>query len=240
MGQIIYYMPGIITTSKEKVQEAGLGYALGREGPSYSTMAPGPDGGRGVVFVLKGSLHVPEDTKWEKYPGREDLWMGYDPANRPGPEDLAREKQFAGHLVELSDGKSYLVPVARAVDGSTPLPRKLTREGKNWIVGDVEEIYREYFAQACRVWDQVYAVADKDDKQGEETAITIEDGSDVAAMALGLNYRLGPEEMSLLGLFNTENMANVLKAVVDWPGFEEMIKKKITAGKQSSEPGSGA
>jgi hypothetical protein len=59
-------------------------------------------------------------------------------------------------------------------------------------------------------------------------------------MALGINYRVGVEEIVLLGLLNTDNYFTVCEMILDLPAIEEFVKKNEIAEAQSSKPGAEA
>lgn len=234
MAGLLYYVPGTATINKVKIVELGLGYAVEDGGPDYAGMSPGPDKASGVVFSLPGASGTQAqpsqagDYTFEQMPGM-DVWCGFNPTSPPAPEDLARKEQIGGHDVRLADGNVWHVPVARAVNGATSLPRRLKWDGTDWKPGDVLPQYRDLFAGACAVWD---ALVEQD--AGE---ITFNDECGLAVTALAINYRLGPAEVSLLGLFDTESEGEVAKALIDWPTLEEYLKKKRDHDETSSPSG---
>jgi hypothetical protein len=241
MRGLIYYLPGRRQANREDLVAAGLGYALEREGgPSCAACEKGPDGAAGCVFSLPGLdgqapgvQAIAAGVHWQRIPGSA-AWVGFNSEAPPGPADLVRRKSLDGHRVELADGQQWLVPVARAVDGSSRLPQRLSWDGRTWAPGDVLPRYAELFAAACRAWDSIFGAA----MDGEAITLLTEE-ADVAALALACNYRIGPAEISLLGLFDTDSQAEVIKALLDWPLVVEVCKKKLPAEERSSPPGGG-
>jgi hypothetical protein len=223
MSGIMYFVPGPSTIDEEKCKKLGLGYVM-NGGPSFAGIQGDPTGsgkGPGVVFTFtEAFLQDAGKCVWEKLPDA-DIWAGYNPADPPKPADFAREKQIDGYPVELADGNQWLIPVARAIDGASPMPKRLVWKPEGWQTGDVLPAYKDLFGHACRVWDCLIGAS--------ETDIAIPDGADVAAMALAINYRLGRTEISLLGLFDTKSMGQVLRMLVEWPAALE-IQKKILSG----------
>ena len=66
-----------------------------------------------------------------------------------------------------------------------------------------------------------------------------------ACDALAINYRLGKFESLALGLFDDQLIAaqDVLRAVIDWPGFQAITGKKLEGQQsdgQSTSPGVAA
>lgn len=233
MAGLLYYVPDRRAIGIDVVKELGLGYAMDRGGPQHAGMQPGPDTGSGVVFSFADpdgkspSLHAAGGATWEQVPGS-PVWIGFDPEDPPRPDDLARAEQRDGHAVRLGDGNDWLVPVARAVDGTSPLPRRLRWDGETWAPGDVLQQYTDLFGEACRIWDTVIA--------GDADSRTLSVECGIAVMALAINYRLGPAEVSLLGLFDTVNEAEIVLALIDWPAVLA-FKKKLDSGEITLPPG---
>lgn len=232
MGAFLYYIPKRQAADADTIAAAGLAYAI-TPSIAHRGTSGGPDGAAGVIVAqgdAKGVGYFADAQTWLQAPGSE-FWIGYTTDDPPGPDDLARAKQIAGHEVELGDEKRWLVPVARALDGTSPLPRRLAFDGKQWAPGDILARYTDLFGEACRVWELIAGASDEE--------VTISDECGIAVMALAVNYRLGPVEISMLGLFDTQTEAEVLKALVDWPTFEA-FKKKLASGEITLPPGDEA
>ena len=227
---LFYYLPGLKTVSLHDVSAAGLDHAREVGAPSYAEMSPGPDGGAGVVFRFDdGGCGDVEKLCWTR--NGKTAWVGFTPANRPGPERLARRKTIAGREVELADGNRWPVPVARRIDGEPGLPRRLEYDGEAWRPGAVLPLYASLFDEAARIFDSLINADAEDD-----APLTLSDECDLAARALQINYRVGPAEISALGLFDTRTHADVLLAMVDWPTVLA-FKKKVDSGEVSLPAG---
>lgn len=230
---ILYYSPNTKMVTADAARRLGLGYAFESGGPACLEAHKGPDGGHGCIFVFPDAagdhppIHVTDRHEWIQLPGS-GVYVGVDPDQLPTPESLARREQIDGHFVTLGDGCEWLVPVARMISGATPLPRRLAWDGTEWTPGDVMPKYRELFGAACRLWEVLSG--------GDAAELTLSTECDIAATALAINYRIGPAEISLMGLFSTQTEANIAKALIDWPALME-LKKKLDAGELSSEPG---
>ena len=232
MGAFLYFLPGKNAAHVAALKDAGLGYLFdGSASATTGSMEPGPGGTRGAVVVVGSPppvLHVPQGVEWQdcgKY------WLGYDPENPPTPQDLEREELVDGHDVGLADGNLWLVPVARHYDGSTPLPRPIKwHPERGFEPGEVAKRHRDLFAGAQQAWDALMGIS-------EDGAFAVGDEYDLLSVALGTNYRVGPAEIGALAILLTTNRIDVVKAVVDWPGLEEFLKKRGAAGAQLSTPG---
>lgn len=248
----LYYLPAS-RGSREAVLAAGLGYALGPGGPTWAPMAPGPDGQAGVVLGLSDAapVHAAGDVRWTRMAGLA-VWLGLLNAAPPGPADLARPEGLPGHRVRLGDGAEWLIPAARLVRGGTLLPQALVRAQGAWTRGDVLPAWRDLWDGACRVWDALYgglAAADEAEETDEPAnpagppkpvRLTLSDECDLAVRAIAANYRVGPDEVSALGLLTTTTQLAVLKALVDWPALLDLAKKARPPGEAASSPGNGA
>jgi len=208
-------------------EKAGFGYLMDDNvvfHPRAANKGPGGKPGTTIAFVPKGMKgptvgYFKDAQEWHNIGGR---WYGIDKANPPSITGLTRTKQMPGHDIKLADGNLWRVPVGRAMSGVTPLPCALTWDGAEWTPGDVLPKYKELYAAAGQIRDLLFRAAGESESGIE---ITYQDELNTAALALGINYRVGPAEISLLGILTTENEAEVLQALVDVPGLLELKKK---------------
>lgn len=231
MGGFVYFREGSPSMNRRTVEDLGLGYMLdGERGVASGYTPRGPSGVAGAVFGQSGgSLHG-EGIHWERYPGKDGLWIGWDRSNPPGPKGLARKHQLAGHLVELGDGQRWLVPVARCVDGSSPLPRRLQWTPEGWAPGEV-------LGQHVQLWEEACAYFELMNRAANEPGLTVtwDEGASTACVALAANYVVSAVEASLLGLLTTQTSGEVCRALVDWPTFLELLEQEGGEGGPKSE-----
>lgn len=222
--------------SRDKAEKLGLGYAMRDGGGCETTEVFNGPLGAGVFFSFAGAnTQLGNGAVWREIPGKGGLSVGYLPEKKPKPRDLERANMLSGHATQLGDGHKWLIPCARRIDGSTPLERGIEWDGSSWVGGDVVAHQQELYAQACKVWDSIMRSIDGADAE-EDVRLKVNDECDIASMALGTNYLLGPAEISLLGLLTTHKMAQVCLALVDWPALDE-LKKKEEQGEPTPKPG---
>lgn len=241
MGAITYWYCGNL--SPERARELGLGYVMG-EGGLAVRGGPGPGGKQGTMFCRGAHGVVPQVPKlWRPYPGElgEKVAIGWDPADPPGPEDLARATQCHGHKVQLADGRAWLAPVARLPAGETPFPRALAWDGKAWAPSDkpARADQLRLYEAACAYWEEFARAIDAGLAEAggaaERLSASIElgDEADLATAALGINYRVTRAEVAALSLFTDQTPVEVCLALIDWPticGFLRSRKLPFSEG----------
>lgn len=241
MNSFLYYLPGhtsqIITT--EAVKKAGLSYAFPVGTPRVCNAMPGagPDGGAGAI--LTDSEHYRFNIQTQTWANAGDFWVGYQTDSPPGPDDLIRKKAdgrlnvLDGQFLELADEREWLIPVGRRwceEDSQAKwycnLPSKLKfGQSKQVLLGGVLPRY-------ARLW----AIAEADIQRGEDSVLS---GSGIvyaAADILQANYKVGPAEIELLGLFTQDTPRAILDIFGDWDTYFSVEKK--TRSQPDSPPSS--
>ena len=165
--------------------------------------------------------------------------VGHWQAAAVRPADLLRDKPLAGHLVELADGYEWLSPMARShaeesarIVWRHALPRGVAlnpfekdQEQRKWQPGPVLPRYR-------RLWDLGLAWWDVRMAAGTDARFDFNGLYAAAAECLSANYRLGPDEITLLGLFDSDSAESILDALIDLPGLAALsaeLQKKTAA-----------
>src|SRR5688572_15772379 len=116
MAGFQYYLPGWSRDSitPKEIEAAGLAYAFEKPGRKSvrRVLANGPDkadGGSGQGLVLADPARVDSSQTgiyqdwqtWRKHPTA-NYYVGVNKNELPGPDDLAREKQIPGVMMELA------------------------------------------------------------------------------------------------------------------------------------------
>ena len=260
---LLYYIPGQQDSRPEAIAEAGLSHVIGPDSPLFARLGTqrGPDGGSGLL-VRPGSSDTigldrqAESCEWQKAPGDRRWWIGV--AGETRPAELARKERIAGHEVELGDGRRWLVPVARTFGVGSRLPQQLVLgpDGETWE-GRPLERFAAVSAKAERVERAIGGTLRED----EEPFVLMAEGAAIAADALALNYRVGPAEVSALGLLVVAHydpadpktwppVLRVLWAFIDGPTLEAVDAEEEEAARarrpldtpdgSSSSPGAEA
>jgi hypothetical protein len=187
--------------------------------------------------------YYPDRQTWKKAPGN-SWWVGIDRNNPPKPEDLGRDESLPGHLVTLGDQAKWVVPIIRGLSDEggnlawsreVPTVSRLNEDGK-WIEGDMLPEF-EHLWQVALDWFELANLRGTDEIN--ERFGNMGNGHDYAAEALGVNYRIGPAEASILRLFTPQIVAKVLNAISDMPTYFEWIKKKLAAGNADESSSDG-
>lgn len=151
-----------------------------------------------------------------------DVFLGFVEGKKPGPADLLRRKTLAGNGLKLADGNTYQIPVALAyTDDGAPvqlLPGAISMQGGRWM----KVLHDEYRALTIQSISLVASLTETGGMGFDP---------DFAVKVLALNYRIGPAEVSVLGLFDyPDTPIEIVKAFCDVKGFLEVAKKKASSG----------
>lgn len=238
----LYFVPGRHSIDAHDLAGLGLAYILDRGGP-FSTcgvVGAGPSGGSGVVFASfppeeTGLVRIDLDKQtWRPIPGS-SAWVGHYTDRLPTPATLARDEQLAGHWLELLDGNSWRVPMARGWSESDAgesrwrvlLPQRLdlAADGR-WVNGAVVARYQPLW-ELCEAW--------LNERCGQADGRLANQGDiDAAVLCLQANYKIGRVEAALLGILSDELIGQVLDCLIDWPGWLAHLKKNAPPEKTAS------
>lgn len=197
----VIYLPDVSTSDSSHLPKVGL-----------ADQAEGAD-----VTVLKGDCKVTDRhtggalVSWGQRPPlaalpglrwlpampldglkAERYFVGVDDARPPQPHELLRVHPFPGSPVGLGDGHLWVVPHARE------LPFDVIR---NPSTGTIEQQPRPQFYAfwtKCAAWQRMFQHFEEGDPLP-----SLEEQVEFLEESLRLNYRLTPEVIAYLKLFNT-------------------------------------
>lgn len=186
----------------------------------------GPDNGSGCVVSVQPECernqnlpHYNAATQtWRKFG---DQWIGWQTDMLPGPESLRRPSQLQGYEVELGDGRVWIAPVVKQFredqrDWVSQLPMVWGIDENMSATATPVEKFRSIWDVSAQIWAATYG--------GSNARMS--DCFGWAAQCLGMNYRIGAVEASLLKLFPDDAIREVLHAAVDDPVVRVIMEKQ--------------
>lgn len=243
-----YFLPGRNQVTLDELLGMGLRHAF--EPETAATVATpftprgvvsGPGGQQGLM-VSRGDDWVgyyPDRQTWRQELGQ-PYWVGMWHAadQRPRPETLERDNVIPGATLRLDDGYAWTIPRARhyeEFDGQIVtrrvLPARLTRdEAGQWVPGEVKERYRRLWTLTTEYLEAIIAAAE--DETGR-VIVRFSQVDDLVMEAMTCNYRVGPIELDLLGIYDDHMRDRVLRILTDLDGWAALCKKKL------NRPGTG-
>lgn len=234
-GVFLYYLPG---KSKDSLTADDLARNPILSGPFFEhihsprllktrimgcNVHGGPDNGDGCVIAPEPQVPIDmlpgyfkDRQTWKKFG---DQWIGWQTDRRPGPESLRRANQIDGYEVELGDGLIWQAPIVRPFHEASKnwgcnLPMVIGLDESNEPTARVIERFRW-------AWDITGRVADILFNGVPANLFAMFDD---AASCLSINYRIGRHEASILELFNSQTISDVLKSAVDDPMVDAVLK----------------
>lgn len=246
-----YYIPGVAhnEATETKLVELGLGerfrdcfHRVAHQFIACSQIHNnGPDGGSGAWIYPKGAeeqlpLTWKAANNWNAEPsdnGR--FWVCWQKDAASDPEQLKRRKVVEGCDVELLDGKVWHCPTIRKALAIPNVPCSYQRKNG--------EIQRQVVPAYRSLWELSGAWA------AEYYGSGLDEGQlvDIATTCLAVNYRVGDEELRLLGLLDYDGMKRILEVAIDLDFLKAASldqKKSIPSDGQAesaeSSPGAAA
>lgn len=181
----------------------------------------GPDGSNGTLFAMppiNGDAPVigyyPQRQDWRPVrakpkPGETEApilyWLGFDREDRPRPETVRRARLVEGYDLELVDSQTWTCPTIRRIGGRPGVPTVWGVSQCGGFSETVDDEYRDLWELAGEMME---AITGRRDWNKPETFAA-------AVRCLGLNYRVGPHEVSAIGLITSENYPQIFKAAID-------------------------
>ena len=225
----LYYLPGKEKLSRSELKASPIGpviWDVTKTEILFQTRVVqvavrqnGPDGSSGQLIIVTPPSGIPEPFRIGYYRDEQTwieakgCWIGYFNEHLPTPEDLSREFLVSGEEHILGDGNVWICPIIRR-RGIMALPSSWGVDPKT---GDFRaKILPEYDSawEVARIaWDVI---------AGRET-LKLSQALKLCVDAVGINYRIGPVESSLLQLFDNTNFEKVLGAAIDQQFLQEVL-----------------
>lgn len=242
MRRFLYYFPGTPGMNPAMLAARGcldrFTYSLGGAGGTIvhttSWCDAGPVGAGAMVAAGDEPItYNPERQRWIE---GLTFWVGCDKDFPPGPDDLAREIGIIGIEAALGDGQAWRVPLVRKWDDQNcshapNLPSRIVP-----VIVDGKREYRRTVNPEYQAIDKLAEVTFDAFVAPEGTSISPEKLFEDAAAFLSVNYRIGVEEIGLLGLLEIETAIEVLKVAIDEPVFRRIGVEMANQGIQSAKP----
>lgn len=217
---------------------AELRYAF-EAGVACRAVNNGPSGQAGSVFASSDVERVgyfPDDQTWRQLP-KSKCWVGYNNDAVPSANDLKRRQMLDGHLVDLG-GQEWLVPVARSwtdeLRWTVNLPQSVQiNTAGEWEFSGVVPRYRRLWEIGERWFDDAIKYGKKNSEGFLDAAMSVPEAFDLACEALAFNYRVGPAELSMLGVLESGSFVDILNALIDYPRFVELMA--VMSGKKKDD-----
>lgn len=132
----------------DMLHEHGLGDLCRDTGASWEFVQNGPGDQSGTVGTWKQNNPqldapdgIPPDFEWTPIP-KTPLWIGINPKLPPGPMELRRRDQLPSVPLELADGRTWQIPIARGV------PHTVVNDEDGEPLARVDERFQEYSRRA--------------------------------------------------------------------------------------------
>ena len=162
-------------------------------------IAHGPNGGAGKLYgdaAYWQDRHFGLDAERHKFTKIGNLWYCLAESDYQ-PKDLAKAELVDGESIELA-GKQWTVPLFSS------LPKTLTlTESGNWLPSGYRPEHRDFANASIDVWNKIKA-----------NELSNGDMWDYCCLALGVNYKVRREEVSILGLLDDDSAESILIAAL--------------------------
>lgn len=229
-----YYLPGVARddVTRDYLQQSPLAEILWdllakpalfeARVRMFAVHSAGPDGSSGTIVAVMptGDLQftpgVRAGQQWiEVATASPAYWIGLDPRAVPGPMDLARDHIVAGEEHELGDGRVWMCPTVRRQGFSNGLPASWGIDPKT---GDFVASPLPRYAAAWSAAEQIFDAQ----LSGE---ITRPEVLKLCVQMLGVNYRVGVHEVTLLKLLDDTTWEPIWRAATDLSFVESWVEQ---------------
>lgn len=232
MSGLLYCISGIkCKPSAEDLKNCGM------EGCVVESFRPTEtfiSGTFAVVFTIVGKTKG--NTKlgfwnssqhWVNKPNT-NLYVGYNLDEKPKADDFLKSDYLVGHDVLLGDENKWIIPIARKFHEGCILPKTMLM----LVDGELQEVVVSKYLKLQKIAEKLKGILPlmfgEDEKNLDLAFIDTEKKIfDLCLEIINFNYSLSYFDVSVLELFNTSNMSEILKSVVDGQYIEKLIKEEL-------------
>lgn len=241
MAGFLYFLPDLKTVKPSDIGAHRLGYAI--EQKAIQPVVMGPGDRPGVIVIDERSMdraaakYRPTLQTWHpcrRADGEPVPWVGWYTDEPPTASELVRDPMLPGADVVMPDGDRFHAPTARRWDEfdgrllwSCSLPQSLARDATGvWVP-------RGPVAKYARLWDLLTGFVTARElaiAQASDSGVVMFDFpavNDLAIAVLGINYRIGADELEARGLWTQDVRDAVIRVALDDATREAWVKKKM-------------
>lgn len=239
-GLFLYFVPGLDREAATRAKLLTLPFASVvcdalKNDRTFQAMcvvhnvAKGPSGSSGVLICARHPKW-PDSHRIGFYPDEQTwrdcgtYWLGYVTNNKPGPDSLQRDTLVSGYDYELGDELIWHAPILRYPAGTPNLPQTMGVDPTGQFVESVVDSMQWAWSLACDIWDR-YVMGDGMQRP-EVFAKSVE--------CLSVNYRVGPQECSVLNLIDGPKSQLILQAAVAGPLIDELMSEDAKKNQPAS------
>ncbi len=238
----LYFLPGTRMNSagrdglKSILESTGLDAILPNGSITQNEVQGGPCGkGAGLMFscTAKGA----GDPIYPKYESEKQTWVdagthcvGMYTDNPPTPSELARPKMVMGYYWVDDRDEQWTIPLVRVADGETMLPNVAGRGPDGAMIKKPKARYKRLCEFASAHFDLLTGLLERGEVSYTQDW---EMHFSVACEALGINYHVGPYEITLLESMDENGISDICGKLCDIHGLASMIYARAEAEKKS-------
>lgn len=243
---LLYYIPGLQNAkeAKKKVIEI-VGNSLvdaelalnncdggpGKSGPGVLCAAY-PKWASTVGAEVEKRLVYSADPAKQVWIEAKGYWVGYHVGLKPQSVDLQRASIVSGYRHECPLTGEWIVPLARTMDGGTRFDQRVAYLPDGTITKKPVSRYKSLCDFAAEHWEFLTKM---EDENGSLNFDADQRYCDTACEALGINYHVGPYELTLLEVLTMESAVYICGYLCDLPGLISIISAKRAATKKNKE-----
>lgn len=241
MPGFLYYLPGqtVATCDRDALRAAGLEMVFREEVQSqrafqeqlilHQVHANGPGERRSGVLV---TVDQPGVERVGYYPAEQawsdcgKFWLGEWRSARPEPADLSRPQLVSGYECVLGDQRAWTAPTIRRGGIGANLPRAMGLDPCGAFGLRVLPDWEWAWQLGQEIFDTAFGTP----------SVPYETVFRLCCACLSINYRVGPIEVSRLGLVTTDNFQRIFDAAIDWDLVQELLREEEESQKKSAGP----